>query len=173
METAGPTLNGIIAGLWTQLANLGGILSQILLGDVVQKAIAQLVGVRVRGLYLTPVTFSFAWFPYAFMALQSAFSDRRLMPLANGSYIVNCDNGFRQPNRSWVLDRLLRDHEERTKFTANKYVQIRIDVFKLVDEDSVGPDIDRLWILGWVVILAQLGIAIVPWVSTETGLPSW
>lgn len=58
-------------------------------GDIVQKALAQLVGVHLPLLpgrstspscYMTPVAFSFGWVAYAFSSLASIFGDHRLMP---------------------------------------------------------------------------------------------
>src|SRR5271169_122998 len=64
----------------TQWTNPGDIFTLLLLigGDIVQKALAQLVGVRISlskkgdgfGIPLTPVAFSFGWAAYAFASLK-------------------------------------------------------------------------------------------------------
>jgi len=84
----------------------------------VQKALAQQFGVSVRPtkrlsrIYLTPVAFSFGWVGYAFMSLTSVLSDKQLMPSApkDRAIVINCDTGYPRINRSWMLERVLRDH---------------------------------------------------------------
>lgn len=163
--------------LRTQWANPGDILSLLLLigGDIVQKAIAQLVGHRLRvpgirgsGIPITPVAFSFGWAAYAFSVLLAATGDMRLMPTNDSpSMTVNCSNGFARETRSWVLGRLLRDHEIRSDIDprdreeGGRAESIRIDIFELGAVST--PDRDFVWWLGWITILAQIGIAIVPW----------
>ncbi|KAI0122179.1 hypothetical protein F4814DRAFT_201524 [Daldinia grandis] len=165
--------------LRTQWANPGDILSLLLLigSDIVQKAIAQLVGHRVRlygdkrsrGLSVAPVAFSFGWAAYGFSNLLSAIGDMRLMPTSDcPSFLVTCSNGFVRENRSWVLGRLLRDHEikypvdPRSEDEGGRAESIRIDVFNLLPVSH--PTCDLVWWLGWAVLLVQVGIAIVPWV---------
>lgn len=167
------------AELRAQWTNTGDILSVLLLigGDVVQKAIAQLVGYEVRlyerqkpgaipesifAIPLTPVAFSFGWVAFSFTQLLSAFGDRRLMPLPEKSAIVvNCANAFQRDNNSWVLERLLRDHEIRNPADSTQ-ISLRIDIFDLGPLRK--PAADRVWWLGWLTIVTQIAIAIVPWV---------
>ncbi|OTB01309.1 hypothetical protein M426DRAFT_266400 [Hypoxylon sp. CI-4A] len=170
------------------------ILSLLLLigGDVVQKAIVQLFGVYIQPigrfprLYLTPVAFSFGWVGYAFTSLASIVGDKQLAP-SNPDYtsiVVNCDNGYSRINNSWLLGRILRDHElaveanpgpevaqlndvkseEISGFSERSkpvHISLRIDIFDLEGESR--PSIDRVWIMGWITILVQLGIGIIPW----------
>lgn len=134
-------------------------------GDIIQKALAQFVGVPVKipgsklRLYLTPVAFSFGWVSYAFMALMSCIGNNRLMPEPDCPVkVINCQNGYSRINRSWVLGRILRDHV--AKHVVNKAeISIRIDVFELTDE--AGPSHDIPWIIGWVVIALQNIVAII------------
>ena len=162
-----------------QLVNPSDILSLLLLvgGDVVQRAIAQLFGFYVESfrnkVYLTPVAFSFGWVGYAFTSLASVVGDKQLMPSQpdNPSKVINCDTGYARINRSWLLGRLLRDHEmnvEKDPGTEHKaivaserWTSLRIDVFDV--EDSGKPKIDWYWGLGWLTIAVQLGISIIPW----------
>jgi hypothetical protein len=97
------------AALRAQWQRPGDILSMLLLvgGDVVQKALAQLVGVTFRpfgasfNIYVTPVAFSLEWVAYAFSALMSIFGDRWLMPAPDTSILVlNCENGYVRDNNS-------------------------------------------------------------------------
>lgn len=160
-----------------QWANPSDILSLLLLigGDIVQKAIAQLVGYRVRlpgqrgpGIPITPIAFSFGWAAYAFSVLLAATGDMRLMPTNDSpSVTVNCSNGFVRETRSWVLGRLLRDHEIRSEIDVREVEEggraesVRIDIFNLGPAST--PHCDFVWWLGWVTVLAQIGIAMVPW----------
>ncbi|KAH7150347.1 hypothetical protein B0J13DRAFT_499347 [Dactylonectria estremocensis] len=162
--------------LRSQWANPGDILSILLLigGDIVQKAIAQLVGHQVRlpgtktHLSIAPVAFSFGWATYAFSNLLAAVGNMRLMPTSDcPSVLVNCSNGFVRDNRSWVLGRLLRDHEirhnvdPRGKDEGGRAESIRIDIFHL---DSISTTrCDLVWWLGWATLVSQLAIVGVPW----------
>lgn len=161
-----------------QWVNPGDILSLLLLigGDIVQKAIAQLVGYRIRipgtegvSLSIAPVAFSFGWVAYGFSNLLSTIGDGRLMPSAEfQSILVNCSNAFARENQSWVLGRLLRDHEAnfevdpRPVEEGGRAESIRIDIFNL--EPASSSSLDVVWWLGWLTITTQIGIAIAPWV---------
>ncbi|KAI3334263.1 hypothetical protein F4824DRAFT_219382 [Ustulina deusta] len=182
--------------LSAQWRNPRDILSLLLLvgGDIVQKAIAQLFGVYVepaRGwprIYLTPVAFSFGWVGYAITSLGSIIGDKQLMPSIPDSHsiVINCDNGYTRINRSWLLGRIIRDHElavaaspgpEAAKLNDPRNrkaaglaendpphrVSLRIDIFEL-EEEEANLVIDHVWVLGWLTIAAQLGISIIPWV---------
>lgn len=166
-------------GLLGRWANSGDVLSVLLLigSDIIQKAIAQLVGHRLRlpgmknrGLYIAPVALSFGWVAYAFSNMIGVVGDMKLMPASDrSSILVNCANGFVRENKSWILCRLLRDHEirceadKRSKIEDNRSRSIRIDIFQL--GPAAGPSRDIVWWVGWVVILVQLGMAAVPWAS--------
>lgn len=161
-----------------QWKNPGDILSLLLLigGDIVQRSIAQLIGYRVhlpgRGSYtlsVAPVAFSFGWVAYGFTNLLSAFGDKKLMPSADrASLVINCSNGFARETQSWALERLLRDHERRYKVDPRPKAEggreesLRIDIFNL--KPITKPSLDFVWWLGWFTIVAQVGIAIPPWV---------
>lgn len=134
---------------------------------MVQKALAQQVGVSIQlcsivEIGLTPVAFSFGWVAYAFMSLMSTLGDHQLMPQSTDcpSIIVNCSNGFVRANQSWVLGRLLRDHECAYEVDPGRE-SLRIDIYEL--RPSYSPDVDFVWVIGWVIILVQIGISIIPW----------
>lgn len=164
--------------LQSQWSNPSDILSLLLLigSDIVQKAIAQLTGfmfsvpgTRGTGISINPVALSFGWVAYAFSNLLAAAGDMRLMPASDcPSVVVTCSNGFVRENRSWVLGRLLRDHETRCginprlKAEGGREESIRIDIFHLGPVSS--PALDLAWWLGLATLLIQLGIALVPWV---------
>ncbi|KAG5757287.1 hypothetical protein H9Q72_010135 [Fusarium xylarioides] len=152
------------------------ILSLLLLigGDIVQKAIAQLVGYTVSlpgrrqvRLQITPVAFSFGWAAYSFVNLLAAVGDMRLMPKGDHPALtVNCANGFARETRSWVLSRLLRDHEIRSRPNKEstteeaRHQSIRIDIFYLGPASP--PSSDPVWWSGWGTFLLQIGIALIP-----------
>lgn len=145
-------------------------------------------------IYITPVAFSFGWVAFAFTSLATAvIGDKQLMPSPDTpSMVINCKTGFARTNRSWVLGRILRDFEssvadnpgdlvsrvltvnsDREKAKDLKLsshiplrISLRIDILETdgISVDSQCPTIDKVWILGWVTIIVQLVIAVVPWV---------
>ncbi|CAG8953954.1 hypothetical protein HYFRA_00010915 [Hymenoscyphus fraxineus] len=130
-----------------QWRNPGDILSLLLLigGDIVQKATAQLVGVQFRpwkngpAIGFTPIAFSFGWVTYAFTSLMNVVGGKRLMPDPDWPVlVVNCRNSYTRTNDSWVLGRLLRDHEARLDTierhdaaSRRREVSLRVDVYQL------------------------------------------
>ena len=143
--------------LSAQWLNPTDILSLLLLigGDVVQKAIAQLFGVSVRPMkslpriYLTPVAFSFGWVGYAVATLASVVGDKQLMPGIPDcpSIVINCKNGYRRKNCSWLLGRILRDGEMRVeseverKEKAGAEAKTKVGATKSLDvEKSAGTE---------------------------------
>lgn len=79
------------------------------------------------------------------------------------SIVVNCNNGNIRDNHSWVLGRLLRDHESSHEVDKSQ-VSIRIDIFAS-KPIKANPDIDIKWVIGWIVVLLQQIIAVVPWIK--------
>ena len=149
------------AQLTIQWQNPGDILSFLLLigGDVVQRAIAQLFGVYIQlcrngpRLYLSPVAFSFGWVGYAITSLASVIGDRQLMPSEPDcpSKVINCSIGYGRMNRSWLLRRVLRDHElaveenpgpEYADLTATKkMISLRIEIFEIQEDWNPRPSL--------------------------------
>jgi len=82
--------------------------------------------------------------------------------------VVNCSNGFARETRSWIIGRLFRDYETRSEVDprpreeGGRGESLRIDIFD--SRPIAGPTYDFVWWLGWATILAQIGIAIPPWV---------
>lgn len=164
-----------------QWVNPEDVLSVLLIigGDIVRKAIAQLVGCELCLPYqkgtkisIAPVAFSFGWVAYGFSNLLSAVGDQVLMPMPERScLVVACSNGFTRNNQSWILSRLLQNHEAIFKIDARplenggRGESIRIDIFSV--EPATGPTFDSVWWLGWVTIVAQIGIAAVPWIISN------
>ncbi|TEY30982.1 hypothetical protein BOTCAL_0830g00020 [Botryotinia calthae] len=145
-------LDNTAGSLRKQWSNPGDILSLLLLigGDTVQKAIAQLVGYTLSpfgsnrlSVGLTPVAFSFGWVAYGFTNLLSVIGERKLMPTADVPVIVV--NYGHLPSTS----------------PEGRAESIRIDIFELGAPSK--PNLDLVWWLGWVTIIAQIGIAIPPW----------
>jgi len=144
--------------LQRQMLNPSEILSvlQIIGGDVIQKAIAQLSGTRLR---FTPVAFSFGWVAYTFNAVMAVFGDGILMPRPEDEVIVvNLQSGTKKRNESWVLWRLVRDLELLSVSEAKSTVRI----FWFLD-GAGKPSPDVLTWLFVVFLPAQLVIAAIPW----------
>ncbi|XDG04815.1 hypothetical protein ABKA04_004430 [Annulohypoxylon sp. FPYF3050] len=176
---ANPSTSSILRNQWVNPSDLMSLF--LLIGsDVVQQAIAQLVGYRLRlpgmrkyGIPITPVALSFGWVAYAFSNLVNVAGDMKMMPTNyQPSIVVNCVNGFQRGNRSWILNRLLLDHEIKceaqtrmaieTKGREFKRDSVRIDIFQLGQPS--GPELDCIWWTGWAVIILQLAVAIIPWI---------
>ncbi|KAM7184424.1 hypothetical protein V8F33_012985 [Rhypophila sp. PSN 637] len=123
------------------------------------------------------------------MSLASMIGDKQFMPSVpdTPSVVINCHSGYSQTNRSWLLGRILRDYELRIKENPGPEVasllveegvrslglgnhmplriSLRIDTFDLdATRYLERPKIDSVWILGGLAILAQLIIALIPWV---------
>lgn len=153
----------------------GDILSVLLLvgGDVVQTALAQLVG---HG--LTPVLFSFGWLPYTVTATLSAAAGRALMPALPdfSAAIIHVQSGFARDNQSWLLGRLLRDFEQwrpRESIPREDGISmcaLGISVFNATEKtgDLVR---DWVWYVGLFVMPVQLGVAIIPGVLHQNWSP--
>ncbi|TVY71123.1 hypothetical protein Focb16_v000048 [Fusarium oxysporum f. sp. cubense] len=102
-------------------------------GDVIARALAQLVGSR-----LTPVAFSFGtslfrrtlplmhgnqltnglptvtlgWVAYAIAAIVSAIGENKLMPPADfPCLVINGETGYVRENHSWIIGRMVRDFD--------------------------------------------------------------
>jgi hypothetical protein len=95
---------------------------------------------------------------------MSVVGDNQLMPDAPDcpSIVVNCRNAYTRTNHSWILGRILRDHEASHEVDITKE-SIRIDIFTLTGNDG-RPDIDPKWICSWVVIVVQHILAAIPWI---------
>lgn len=166
--------------LRTQWMNPGDIFSLLLIvgGDVVQKAAARLAGVRIFGVHLSPVAFSFGWVAYGFMTLASALGHQKLMPEGEIPIkVIDCDTGYDRDNQAWVLSRLLRDREEKRinmfqrqanpprnsagTVDSTGEVSLLIDIFTLNDSD--GPTSDPFWWFCWFIIICQQSLGIAAW----------
>lgn len=139
-----------------QWRNPSDVFSVLLIigGDIIQKALGQLSG----GL-LVPVAFSFGWVAYSFSTVMSVVGEGKLMPVPDyPAKVINAENGYKRVNKSWILGRLLRDHET----PLDDSIGLSITVFEAQDNAGV-PHRDRVWWSGVVVIVLQLVIAAIPW----------
>ncbi|THV03993.1 hypothetical protein K435DRAFT_817067 [Dendrothele bispora CBS 962.96] len=129
-------------------------------GDVVLQALAQLSGHK-----LVPVAFSFGWVAYSFNTLKALVGDGRLMPPPDyPTRAINAENGYGRDNKSWVLGRLARDFE----YPLPDDVGLSVTVFEAAQGEIAGvPSIDWFWISGFIVIILQLGIAVIPWKTSQ------
>ena len=119
--------------LKSQIDHPKGIFSLLMIvrGDVIQKAVAQLVGGPFG---ITPVAFSFGWVSYTVTALFSTIADGRLMPdVEFSSIVINASTGDERVNKSWVLSRLLRDWEKRASYDYEEPALV-VTVFRLLGE---------------------------------------
>lgn len=129
-------------------------------GDIVQRAVAQLAGSGPGS--FCPVAFSFGWLAYSVSALTSAVGDGRLLPQPDTpSYVVNAKTGYTRENASWVLGRLLRDHEAR-KFKGGSLTIAFYNTASEPHRRAGVPSRDWVYWSGVVVIIAQLLIGIIP-----------
>lgn len=91
------------------------------------------------------------------------------MPDADSqALIVNAASGHQRENKAWIIGRLLRDFEKRASpFTSDResleWEALRVSVFKWNEHRDQGrPDRDWLWHSGYVIIVLQLSIAVIP-----------
>jgi len=139
-----------------QMTNPADILAilQIIGGDIIQKAIAQLSGTRLG---FTPVAFSFGWVSYTFNAIMSVFDDGNLLPPPEAEIVViDILSGRTIRNQSWVLWRLFRD----LVFETPSKGPLRI--FQLADGAGELP-VERVDYLFLFFLPAQLITASIPW----------
>ncbi|KAL4976414.1 hypothetical protein BDW66DRAFT_134926 [Aspergillus desertorum] len=176
---------------WSNPSNYAFTILLLIGGDLIHRALAQLVGGAIA-----PVAFSFGWVSYATSAVCSALGEYRLMPDADtGCSLINGKNGYVRGNNSWVLGRIMRDYEywmdpairEKTKSLLDarwKFDQAREDekypdsgikvprpsqaglvvgVYKPSKTLRAGvPGKDLLYWSGLVCTVLQLGIASIP-----------
>jgi len=145
----------------SQWENPNDILSLLMIigGDIVQRAVAQLSG---HTSYFVPTAFSFGWVGYSMNAVLLAIGEGRLMPPSDCSAImVNANNGYTKANQSWILGRIVRDHATSTPDSG-----LTVSIFRTapITQHAVPgvPHRDWLYWSGVVVIVIQLGIAVIP-----------
>ncbi|EWZ79011.1 hypothetical protein FOWG_16788 [Fusarium oxysporum f. sp. lycopersici MN25] len=162
----------------------------ILGGDVVARALAQLVGSRI-----TPVAFSFGWVAYAISAVVGAIGENKLMPLPDTSCeVINAKSGYKRGNTSWIIGRIVRDYDEwkdekvserlktmlaaKDKFDREKAnteipgsgdklkypknAGLCISVYEAGEAQMGTPGYDFVYWLGFGTTILQLGIAAIP-----------
>ncbi|KAJ6512694.1 hypothetical protein C8R45DRAFT_961097 [Mycena sanguinolenta] len=127
-------------------------------GDIVQSALAQLCSSNPR--HFTPVALSFGWVAYAFSAVLAAIGSRRFAPEPDcPCTLIEVETKYPRDVHSWVLSRVVRDYtfagEEPRGLTVSFYQTIPGKKMSVPDRDSV------YW-SGVIVILLQLGIAVIP-----------
>ncbi|KAK7688508.1 hypothetical protein QCA50_008046 [Cerrena zonata] len=128
-------------------------------GDIIQRAIAQLSG---HPSYITPVAFSFGWVGYTLSTALTIMCEGRIMPPVDCDCIlINAKSQYSRMNRSWILGRLVRDHEKDPLKPG-----LTVSFYKTStnrDSQPQGiPTSDWVYYSGIVVILVQLVIAAIP-----------
>ncbi|KAK7688519.1 hypothetical protein QCA50_008057 [Cerrena zonata] len=156
-----PSRRSDFSSVKSQWQNPNDILSilTIIGGDIVQRAVAQLSG---HPSYITPVAFSFGWVGYALSMVLAIMGEGRLMPAADcDCVLVNAKSQYVKTNRSWILGRLIRDHEKDPLKSG-----LTVTFYKTRQNDSVSaqgvPKLDWVYYTGIGVIIVQLAIAIIP-----------
>ncbi|KAH0591661.1 hypothetical protein MHUMG1_10602 [Metarhizium humberi] len=176
----------------SQWSNPSDVFSVLLIlgGDVVARALAQLVGSR-----LTPVAFSFGWVAYAVSAVAAAVGENKIMPLPDTSCeVINAKSGYKRANTSWIIGRIVRDYDDWKDETVSKRLKDMLDakhrfnkenansnepgsgdklkypkkaglcvsVYKAEEAQAGNPGYDFVYWLGFGTSILQLGIAAIP-----------
>ena len=82
--------------------------------------------------------------------------------------VIGAKSGHARNNKAWVIGRLLRDYEQQERpHTMDKqspeWESLRVSIFKTVaGSRAARPVYDWVWYSGFVVVLIQLSIAVVP-----------
>lgn len=91
------------------------------------------------------------------------------MPQADfRAIVVGARSGHVRENKSWIIGRLLRDHEQKAKpFSTEKasvnWESLRISIFETVSGSTAGRPIhDWVWYSGFGIVMIQLIVASVP-----------
>ncbi|KAJ6594583.1 hypothetical protein B0H19DRAFT_850245, partial [Mycena capillaripes] len=126
-------------------------------GDVVQSALAQLVGYPV----LTPVALSFGCVAYSFSAILSAVGAGSILPQPDIDIeCINAKSNYSRPVKSWVLARLYRDLTPPPLKTPRGGLSLLF--FKTSPSPPGMRSCDWVYYLGVLVIVFQLGVACIP-----------
>lgn len=150
-----------------QWRNPNDVLSVVLIigAETVRSALAHLAGNST----FVPVCFSFGWVAFSFNNIVSIAGEGRLMP--DPDYpckIINAESGYGRENRSWMVGRLLRDNEEALNNEA-----LCVTVWRAVSGTKGLPKAghsnrwSRIFIMNGLVMILQLVIAAVPWITDE------
>ncbi|KAI6762455.1 hypothetical protein HG530_008435 [Fusarium avenaceum] len=179
------------SGFSTQWKNPGDVFSVLLIlgGDVVARALAQLVGSRI-----TPVAFSFGWVAYAVSAVVGAMGDNKLMPSPDTPCeVINAKSGYTRANTSWIIGRVVRDYDDWKDDAVSKHLKTMLDkkdefdrrmnhtkpgsgdtlpypkktglcvsVYKAEEAQAGIPGYDFVYWLGFGTSILELGIAAIP-----------
>ncbi|KAF5263359.1 hypothetical protein FOXYS1_5896 [Fusarium oxysporum] len=176
----------------SQWKNPGDVFSVLLIlgGDVVARALAQLVGSRI-----TPVAFSFGWVAYAVSAVVAAVGENKIMPLPDTSCeVINAKSGYKRGNTSWIIGRIVRDFDDWKDKRVSKHLENMLDakdrfdrekantnkpgsgdklkypkkaglcvsVYKAEEAQAGTPGYDFVYWLGFGTSILQLGMAAIP-----------
>ncbi|KAI0104641.1 hypothetical protein GGR51DRAFT_560904 [Nemania sp. FL0031] len=174
---------GALRGQW---ANPSDILSLLLVigGNIVQKAIAQLMGCTIhlpgctdRHVSIAPVVFLFGWVSYAFLSLQSVVSGMRRMPTSDcPSLTGNCANGFARKTNSWILGISVALTGPRECISDDPAAEVNLDEEGVLELE----DVEEWATKRPVTPIENTGPGQTPlmlrWLDTmtvENGLPAW
>jgi len=107
--------------------------------------------------------------------LHDGNQDGRLVPDADfAATVIGAKSGNHRNNKSWIIGRLLRDHEHRSSQIKHRddkaygaHEALRITVFEVAKSPKPGT-ISRDWIYysGFLVMVVQLIVAAIPLILT-------
>lgn len=142
---------------WTKPNDIFSVLL-ILGGDIVQHALAQLVGSRS---HITPVAFSFGWVAYAVSSVVSVIGEGRLMPLPDNEVtVINVGSGYKRDNKSWILGRVSRDWTYKKEC---KDFALVVTIAKVSRTEKAGIlKLDKPWMIGIAIMISQIILAAIP-----------
>ncbi|KAF7796992.1 hypothetical protein EIP86_008181 [Pleurotus ostreatoroseus] len=155
-----PALPSDLQAVAIQWANPTDVLTVLMIigGDIVQRALASMAGSR-SGIPFVPVAYSFGWVSYSFSAILAAVGECRLLPGPDYEcLVISPRRKYNSQNRSYLLGRLLRDHEVREEGCP-----LVVEFFNTIPSTRAGqPEADWLYIFSVFVIISQLILSIVP-----------
>ncbi|KAL1640173.1 hypothetical protein SLS58_007124 [Diplodia intermedia] len=166
-----------------QWGNPSDIFSLLLIigPEIIKAALSQ-----QAGCIFTPAVFSFGWVAYAFNSLLAVFGDTRMTPNPDfPAQVINAKYRHVRDNKAWIIGRLLRDQELSRRYAESATADhgggtddaVRNQDFQMsffrYDQDAVAGEIrrDAVWYSGFAVMLLQLVVSIVPFVTHRNWAP--
>ncbi|KAI9740314.1 MAG: hypothetical protein M1834_004892 [Cirrosporium novae-zelandiae] len=160
---------------WKYPADVFSVLL-ILGGDVVVRALAQLVGSRVTPDLIPVSLLALGWVAYAVTAVVDAVGENKLMLVADCSCkIINGSNGFVRDNYSWIIGRIDKSKADAKKKTREPGATpqqppgrplkagLCVSIYRAKEARPGYSGYDRPYIVGFITCIIQLGLAAIPY----------